>query len=280
MKRSLIVFVLIALLVPQMVFAYKLHNYRWKSFPIVWYLDKKGYPIGNISLEQLQAALEQAFEAWENARYGGKCTAVRFKFGGYIDANGAKFDGKNVVSFATPEVYDALQGVSQTPGSLGKTVVVYDSQGYVKEADIVFPVTQNKVFSLNPNKNQYDLIGIAMHQIGHMIGINHSDVPQATMFGVWPPAGDTSWRTLSDDDKAAVVALYPANCQDNHGDQGSDAVESSDSLSYTGPGGSSTNSKEKWGCSVGFNGSAMGISGFLLIFVLLTILLAKRRYDA
>ena len=265
------VVVVLGILLGLPVWAYKYHPYRWRDFPVVWYLDRHGYPLSDLTLKELQAALEQAFSAWEHACYGGKCTRVRFKFGGYVDALGAQFDGKNVVSFAPPGIYDSMPGVSETPGSLGKTVVVYDSQGYLKEADIVFPVTQTKILSVNPTKSQYDLIGIAMHQIGHMLGIDHSDVPQATMYGVWPPAGDTSWRTLEEDDIKAVVDLYPAQGEPVQGD----AEDATDAAGWGSMGGGSA-SKEKWGCDTGGGGLSVGL---MLLMGLMFVVLGRIRRE-
>ena len=249
--------------------AYKYHNYRWKQFPIVWYLDTTGYPLGNITRDQLKQDLQAAFDAWQNVRVGDKCTSVRFKFGGFVSANGAWQDGKNVISFCMPTVYDGMPGVSQTPNSLGKTVVVFDANGYVREADILFPVTDAKVFSDHPNHSQYDLIGIAMHQIGHMLGIDHSQVSQATMYGVWPPAGDTSWRTLEDDDKQAVLGLYPGTCPDEPtGELANDVMDNTNI--------SESEKPPQWRCSTDL--TAHGTPrGFLLLALVFVVLLSRRK---
>ncbi len=64
----------------------------------------------------------------------------------------------------------------------------------------------------NPNQapnggQQYDLQGLACHEYGHALGLDHSNVPSATMFpSSSQNAGD--WRSIAADDRAAIQALY------------------------------------------------------------------------
>ncbi len=232
--------------------AYSYSGYKWSRFPIVWYLDNSSYPLSNISRDQLRTALQQAFDAWQNARWNGRCTAVRFQFGGFVNAKGARRDGHNVVSFAYPPVYDGA------PGSMGRTLILPDTNKTIQEADIVFPISQNVQFSVDPRSWQYDLVGIAMHQIGYMIGLADSTVQDATMAGAWPHAGDTSWRTLADDDEKAIVSLYPADCP------GSQA-EKAESVSSE----NAENEKPPFQCATTIPGQPSG-SGSLFLLILIT----------
>jgi MYXO-CTERM domain-containing protein len=52
-----------------------------------------------------------------------------------------------------------------------------------------------------------DLGNVVTHEIGHMIGFAHSEVADATMYFNAPP-GQVSKRSLEDDDKSAVCAVY------------------------------------------------------------------------
>ena len=58
-----------------------------------------------------------------------------------------------------------------------------------------------------PPKDSYDLVWVAIHEIGHLLGLQHSNDPNAIMFPVMEPG--KSKRTLSADDIAALKALYP-----------------------------------------------------------------------
>jgi hypothetical protein len=53
-----------------------------------------------------------------------------------------------------------------------------------------------------------DLQSILTHEIGHFIGIGHSDVEEATMYGTTDQTS-VSNRTLAEDDMRAVCDVYP-----------------------------------------------------------------------
>lgn len=55
----------------------------------------------------------------------------------------------------------------------------------------------------------YDLQNTITHEMGHALGLAHSDVPEATMFPVTVPS-DMAKRALSEDDVSAVQILYGA----------------------------------------------------------------------
>ena len=60
----------------------------------------------------------------------------------------------------------------------------------------------------NPNNNVYKILPVAVHELGHSVGIDHSAVPTATMF-FSAQAGDIG-ETLDPDDKEAAKFLYGA----------------------------------------------------------------------
>ena len=63
---------------------------------------------------------------------------------------------------------------------------------------------------------QTDLQGVAAHEFGHAIGIDHTPILAATMFASYA-TGDESIRTLHPDDVAATQFLYGANPTINDG---------------------------------------------------------------
>jgi MYXO-CTERM domain-containing protein len=56
----------------------------------------------------------------------------------------------------------------------------------------------------------WDLQSVLTHELGHALGIDHSEVSTATMFTYTDP-GLCKWRTLSDDDVEAYAAAYLQN---------------------------------------------------------------------
>lgn len=90
--------------------------------------------------------------------------------------------------------------------TIGLTLVTFNGDGRIIDADIGFN-GEDYAFSMNDEPADVDLLSVATHEIGHFLGIGHSEFEDATMFATYP--GGIEARTLSDDDRAAVEYLYP-----------------------------------------------------------------------
>lgn len=55
---------------------------------------------------------------------------------------------------------------------------------------------------------EYDLLSVMTHEVGHFLGMGHSELPEATMFSVYE-GGSAELRTLEPDDIAGICELYP-----------------------------------------------------------------------
>jgi hypothetical protein len=85
------------------------------------------------------------------------------------------------------------------------------TNGVLTDADTVFNDTTKFVLwaTTTPGTPNYaDIQGVATHEIGHLVGLDHSPVLTATMAGV-QPVGSIHSRTLAPDDVGGILENYP-----------------------------------------------------------------------
>jgi len=141
------------------------------------------------------AELDVALRAWP----GAACTGWRARYDGERAAVAAD-DGVNVVLF-----HDDAWPADLVPGAVAQTVIHTDGSGRYRDADIHVNGKDFR-FSLDAAAGTLDLRSVLVHELGHAIGLGHSDDARATMFAT---GSGLRWRSLEKDDLAGVCALYP-----------------------------------------------------------------------
>lgn len=119
-------------------------------------------------------------------------------------------DGINVITIAqTPENAALFEpGVETT----SRTRVFFNpANGAISEADIT--VNPALIYSTDGTPGTYDLEATFTHEIGHLLGLDHSAIVGSTMQPLQGRNGNynlpaITGRTLSSDDVAGVKALY------------------------------------------------------------------------
>jgi uncharacterized protein (TIGR02145 family) len=172
-----------------------------------YYVNPTGIP--NIADEdKVVNAVKDAFNTWTGI------TTSNFNFN-YVDVTDEQYahiDGENIVSFSDNEYLfgDWVLAITAKTLKLGPS----DAETQILDADIIF----NPVFVKHQLWNFgiadyidcagfFDIQSITTHEIGHILGLLHTGVHNATMWFEMPQGIDP--RTLEQDDKSWASYKYP-----------------------------------------------------------------------
>ncbi len=119
-------------------------------------------------------------------------------------------DGASLITVAATSENLALFP-EQENSAPAYTRLFYDRRGAIIEADVVLnPYIQ---FSSDETPGTFDLQSVLTHEFGHVLGLKHSPVVSATMYGRLSPNRERSTkgieaRTLAASDISAARAIY------------------------------------------------------------------------
>lgn len=158
--------------------------------------------------DKVRAAIDAAYATWSDVDCGGGQRAS-VTTGPLPDTPCAmsEYDpqGRNVNLVVFRDNGWTFKG---TYDNIAKTTVHFDGDtGEIYDVDMEINSASNW-FTLDRRDVEYDLQSVITHEVGHFLGIAHSDRPWAVMFPEYEP-GSLAGRTLSDDDIEAVCAAYP-----------------------------------------------------------------------
>lgn len=188
---------------------------RWRNKTITVAISNSiAKPNANIKSDgAISEAVRKSFEAWE------KIADIKFDLKSSdkqaISPAGKSGDGVSLITIAqTPENLLLFSGDNSDVAAY--TRVFFNRRGNIAEADIVLnPYAQ---FSTDGTIGTFDLQATLTHEIGHLLGLDHSSVSGSTMFEHQGKNGtyslpNFSYRTLSDDDITGIRGLYGAEIE-------------------------------------------------------------------
>ena len=182
---------------------------KWLDFPIRYFITDRG--ASEVSAQQFQTTIERAFSTWNAVESAETST----QFVGFTPANPVSGDSMTVLGFTNRPDLDRVLGATN--------FIIDTTTGEIVEADIFFNTTFP--WSVDPAgiTGRHDLESIAVHEIGHLLGLGHSAVgetevvpggrrvlgAEAVMFPIAFAAGSIHDRSLKPDDVAGLTDLYP-----------------------------------------------------------------------
>ena len=211
--------------------------------PLRWQQSPVPYMIGPLSddlpEDQQMDAIFAAFDAWEQV----PGVEMQFEFVGTTDLATVGNDGTNVVFFmksgwpAGSAAIATTQTFAQTTGEIvGFDLPINDAAYFFTAED-------------DASKSQTDLQNALTHEVGHILGLDHSLDPEATMYAV-TSRGDLEKRSLASDDEQGAQFLYADG-----------VVQADDDPAVMGCGCSTPAGSSRSGASLGFLilGAAVGL---------------------
>jgi hypothetical protein len=219
--RTLVIILIAVLAAPQHAAAYLHFSFQargetvtlaWPDVPVRWFATERGAP--GVPAAAFQAAIARAFATWEAVPTAG----ISFQFGGVTGAEPFDEDGLSVLGFQNEPDMERV---------LGATGFIIDTlTGEIVESDVFFNSAFDWSTSAAGDPQRFDLESVALHEIGHFVGLGHSMLGEtevrpdggrrvlgtaAVMFPIAFGRGSVQDRVLQPDDIAGVSDLYPAD---------------------------------------------------------------------
>jgi YVTN family beta-propeller protein len=173
-----------------------------------YFVNTSSFPFNQADINRI---VSSSFNAWDDV----ETADLAFSNGGSGNFVKSSTDRRNVVLYDPSGVEI---GAPAGSGVIAITTINWDDQGRVTDADITFN-GRDFDFSVTvalPASRSVDLQDVMTHEIGHLIGLDHTPLvgPTSLRPTMNPFASQEDpgvGRTLEPDDIAGVTSLYPGS---------------------------------------------------------------------
>ncbi len=168
---------------------------HWRQMPIPVAINPDN-PFG-LSEDEVEDAVLSAMESWESVG-----AAIEFEYLGFTDVQEASFDGENVVFFSSLWEEGASKGAMTYNWSTEDGAIVAFDIG-INAEDYEWTVEENGAVM--------DIENVMAHELGHVLGLGHSDIDDLATMWETTQSGELIKRNLRPDDENGLLANYGAD---------------------------------------------------------------------
>jgi hypothetical protein len=206
---------------------------HWASSCVSFDVQRSGSPLRGITYDDAHSAIVAGFKQWLNADCGdGRGPAITISDYGPVECRTAEYNqdspNANILMFRDDDwPYD------NATETLALTTLIFNADtGEIYDADIEVNTFQsppppeepvNWMTSGDDNAHGIDFSSVITHEIGHFLGLSHSNSPSSTMDPSYQP-GDSSLASIEQDDVDGVCSALPPDrettsdsCDPRHG---------------------------------------------------------------
>ena len=183
---------------------------RWGAGPIRYFVTERDF--SGISPQAFSDAIGRAAATW--MRTPG--LPVSFSAQGLTRSQPLETDGRSTIGFLDRPDQERVLGAA--------SFLLDATTGQILESDIYFNTRFRWSTAAGGEAGASDLESIALHELGHLLGLGHSAIGEtevngagrrvlasgSVMFPIAMPAGSISDRALQADDVAGLLDLYAA----------------------------------------------------------------------